>query len=135
MTLSEFASSRGVNYNTLNQYLWRHQDLRALLTRNETGALVVEPGTKAWEWLDKKYPDPSSVAVLTHHPDDLELISFRKLTKSKSVAVSIFRAGGVLHIQQRKGRYYESAKDYGGRGDSLFARRDSGLLRQAERIS
>lgn len=100
MTLSEFASSRGVNYNTLNQYLWRHQDLRALLTRNETGALVVEPGTKAWEWLDKKYPDPSSVAVLTHHPDDLELISDlrRQLSEAAQTAAHLSAANDRLSI-------------------------------------
>jgi len=75
MTLAEFAESRGVNYNTISQYLWRHQDLRSLLTRDENGTLVVESGTEAWRRLDKKYPDPASVAVLTHHPDDLATIA------------------------------------------------------------
>ena len=74
MTLAEFADARGINYNTLNQYLWRHQDLRALLTRDENGVLNVDPGTPAWDRLNKKYPDPTSLAVIAHHPDDISEI-------------------------------------------------------------
>lgn len=55
MTLREFASGRGVEYNTLVQWLYRNPQIREKI-RKEGRSYVVEPEEEVYKVLEEKYP-------------------------------------------------------------------------------
>lgn len=63
MTLKEFAEGRGVDYNTVMQWLWRRPELRQQMDKDGK-SYVLDPASEAYEELDKKYPPPRPVQIV-----------------------------------------------------------------------
>lgn len=63
MTLKEFAEGRGVDYNTVMQWLWRRPELRQQMDKDGK-SYVLDPESEAYEELDKKYPPPRPVQIV-----------------------------------------------------------------------
>lgn len=77
MTLKEFAESRGIEYNTLMQWLFRRPELREKMPK-EGKNYVVAPGDGVYEVLDKKYPFPRPVQIVQDEEARQELAEARK---------------------------------------------------------
>lgn len=63
MTLKEFAESRGIDYSTLMQWLWRHPELRQQMGKKGKN-YILAPESEVYAELDKKYPMPRPVQVV-----------------------------------------------------------------------
>ena len=63
MTLKEFAEGRGVDYNTVMQWLWRRPELRQQMDKDGK-SYVLDPASEDYEELDKKYPPPRPVQIV-----------------------------------------------------------------------
>ena len=77
MTLKEFAESRGIEYNTLMQWLFRRPELRRKLSKVGK-TYIVEPGDEVYEILDEKYPFPRPVQIVQDEEARRELAETRK---------------------------------------------------------
>lgn len=63
MTLKEFAESRGIDYSTLMQWLWRHPELRQQMDKNGK-SYELAPESEVYAALDEKYPPPKPVQIV-----------------------------------------------------------------------
>lgn len=77
MTLKEFAESRGIEYNTIMQWLWRRPELRQKLPK-EGKSYIIKPGDGIYEILDKQYPFPRPVQIVQDEEARQELAETRK---------------------------------------------------------
>lgn len=77
MTLKEFAESRGIEYNTLMQWLFRRPELRGKMQKDGKN-YVIEPGDDVYEVLNKKYPFPRPIQIVQDEEARQELAETRK---------------------------------------------------------
>ena len=63
MTLKEFAESRGIDYSTLMQWLWRRPELRQQMEKRGK-SYILSSESEVYAELDKKYPPPKPVQIV-----------------------------------------------------------------------
>lgn len=93
MTLKEFAASRGVEYNTLMQWLYRRPDLRGKM-RKEGKSYIIDPGDGIYEVLDKQYPPPKPIQIVQDDEARQDLAEARK--KIEMLQDRLLQAGEQL---------------------------------------
>jgi DNA repair exonuclease SbcCD ATPase subunit len=77
MTLKEFAESRGIDYSTLMQWLWRHPELRQQMGKKGKN-YILAPESEVYAELDKKYPMPRPVQVVQDEEARQALVEAQK---------------------------------------------------------
>lgn len=111
MTLKEFAASRGVEYNTLMQWLYRRPDLRGKM-RKEGKSYIIDPGDGIYEVLDKQYPPPKPIQIvqddearqaLAEAQKKIELLQDRLLQASEQLR----ELEGTRLLLEHRNREYE----------------------------
>ena len=111
MTLKEFAEGRGVDYNTVMQWLWRRPELRQQMDKDGK-SYVLDPESEAYEELDKKYPPPRPVQIvkdeearlaLEEAQKKIELLQDRLLQASEQLR----ELEGTRLLLEQRNREYE----------------------------
>ena len=77
MTLKEFAESRNVEYNALMQWLYRRPNLREQMEKDGK-SYILDPESKVYEILDKKYPFPRPIQIVQDEEARAELAAAQK---------------------------------------------------------
>lgn len=77
MTLKEFAESRNVEYNALMQWLYRRPNLREQM-KKDGKSYILDPESKVYEILDKKYPFPRPIQIVQDEEARAELAAAQK---------------------------------------------------------
>jgi DNA repair exonuclease SbcCD ATPase subunit len=93
MTLKEFAESRGIDYSTLMQWLWRHPELRQQMGKKGKN-YILAPESEVYAELDKKYPMPKPIQIVQDDEARQDLAEARK--KIEMLQDRLLQAGEQL---------------------------------------
>ena len=78
VSITDFASERGVDRDTVNAYLRKHPEIKEE-TRRDGKNVVIDTNSKAYELLDKQYPLPSPVEIVEDTESRKQMIQAQQL--------------------------------------------------------
>ena len=78
VSITDFATERGVDRDTVNAYLRKHPEIKEE-TRREGKNVVIDTDSKAYEALNKQYPLPAPVEVIEDTESRQQLIQAQQL--------------------------------------------------------
>ena len=116
MTLKEFAESRGVEYNTVMQWLYRRPDLRKQMPKDGK-SYILDPESGVYEVLDKQYPFPRPIQIVQDEEARAELAAAQKKIQELQdrllqVAPQLARLETIdLLLEQREQELKEAKKN------------------------